>query len=196
MDFRGSEIQRILMLSGSGFISLWFSWVCGFVLGSVFFVVSCMGTSYESEKTVSSRSSLICFPESLQQTCARHALFSFFLRFYLFIHERQREKWAPCGEPDVGFHPRTLGSYLSQRLTLSHRATQVPHARCVLILESTPVISWSLSFIHLIWCLSMPVYFTVFNVASISVTAEFFLFVSFLNFSIFIFPCGHTVSSK
>ena len=24
---------------------------------------------------------------------------------------RQREKWAPCREPDVGLDPRTLGSY-------------------------------------------------------------------------------------
>ena len=43
----------------------------------------------------------------------------FFLRFYLFIHERhrerkrerqrhrQREKQAPCREPDVGLDPRT-----------------------------------------------------------------------------------------
>ena len=38
--------------------------------------------------------------------------------FYLFIHERhrerqkhrQREKQAPCGEPDVGFDPRIPGS--------------------------------------------------------------------------------------
>ena len=37
----------------------------------------------------------------------------FFLRFYLFIHERyrekqrhrQREKEVPCGEPDVGLNP-------------------------------------------------------------------------------------------
>ena len=42
----------------------------------------------------------------------------FFLRFYLFIHERyrekqrhrQREKEVPCGEPDVGLNPRTPGS--------------------------------------------------------------------------------------
>ena len=41
----------------------------------------------------------------------------FFLRFYLFIHERQREgererereKQAPCREPDVGFDPGTPG---------------------------------------------------------------------------------------
>ena len=44
----------------------------------------------------------------------------FFLRFYLFIHERhtQREievetqaekKQAPCREPDVGLHPGTPG---------------------------------------------------------------------------------------
>ena len=42
----------------------------------------------------------------------------FFLRFYLFIHERhkerqrrrQREKQAPCGETDVGLNLRTPGS--------------------------------------------------------------------------------------
>ena len=42
----------------------------------------------------------------------------FFLRFYLFIHEknrerqrhRQREKQAPCRKPDVGLDPRTPGS--------------------------------------------------------------------------------------
>ena len=45
----------------------------------------------------------------------------FFLRLYLFIHERhrererqrqrhrQREKQAPCREPDVGLDPRTPG---------------------------------------------------------------------------------------
>ena len=33
-------------------------------------------------------------------------------RLYLFIHERprQREKQAPCREPDVGLHPGTPGS--------------------------------------------------------------------------------------
>ena len=42
----------------------------------------------------------------------------FFLRFYLFLHERhterqrhrQREKQAPCREPDVGLDPGTPGS--------------------------------------------------------------------------------------
>ena len=45
------------------------------------------------------------------------SFFFFFFRFY-FIHkrhtetdrDRQREKQAPYGEPDVGLHPRTLGS--------------------------------------------------------------------------------------
>ena len=40
------------------------------------------------------------------------------MRFYLFVHERQRErqkhrqreKQAPCGEPDVELYPRTPGS--------------------------------------------------------------------------------------
>ena len=38
----------------------------------------------------------------------------FFRRFYLFIHERhrQREKQAPCREPDVGLDPRTPESAL------------------------------------------------------------------------------------
>ena len=39
-------------------------------------------------------------------------------KFYLFIHERHRErgrhrqrgKQAPCGEPDMGLDPRTPGS--------------------------------------------------------------------------------------
>ena len=43
---------------------------------------------------------------------------NFFLRFYLFIHERnrekqrhrQREKQAPCGKPDARLNPKTLGS--------------------------------------------------------------------------------------
>ena len=37
----------------------------------------------------------------------------------LFIHERQRhrqrEKPAPCGEPHVGLHPKTLGSHPKPR---------------------------------------------------------------------------------
>ena len=36
----------------------------------------------------------------------------FFKRLYLFIHERhrQREKQAPCREPNAGLDPRTPGS--------------------------------------------------------------------------------------
>ena len=50
------------------------------------------------------------------------AMLFFFLRFYLFIHEkhreerekqrhRQREKQAPCRELDVGLDPGTPGSH-------------------------------------------------------------------------------------
>ena len=50
---------------------------------------------------------------------------------YLFINEkhregqrhRQREKQVPCGEPDAGFDPRTLGSHpvpKADAQTLSH----------------------------------------------------------------------------
>ena len=53
----------------------------------------------------------------------------FFLRFYLFIHERQREKEAETQaegeagspqEPNVGLNPRPQDHALSQRQTLNH----------------------------------------------------------------------------
>ena len=39
---------------------------------------------------------------------------------------RQREKPAPCREPDVGLDPRTLDHNLNQRKMLNHWAIQVP----------------------------------------------------------------------
>ena len=55
-------------------------------------------------------------------------VFFFFLRFYLFIHEntqrgereRQREKQAPCREPDVGLDPRSPGSGPGLKAALNH----------------------------------------------------------------------------
>ena len=55
------------------------------------------------------------------KNCSKKYLF--FLRFYLFIHERHKdrqrhrqwEKQAPCREPDGGLDPRTPGQDLSQR---------------------------------------------------------------------------------
>ena len=49
--------------------------------------------------------------------------YSFFLRLYLFIHERHRreaetqaeEKQAPCREPDAGLYPRTPESWPEQK---------------------------------------------------------------------------------
>ena len=59
--------------------------------------------------------------------------------FYLFTHERhteserqrprQREKQAPCGEPDVGLDPGTPGSQPGLRQTLHHGAPGVPDFR-------------------------------------------------------------------
>ena len=56
--------------------------------------------------------------------------FLFFLRFYLFIHERhrererqrlrQREKQAPCREPDVELDPGSPGSCPGPKATLNH----------------------------------------------------------------------------
>ena len=58
----------------------------------------------------------------------------FFLRFYLFIHERhrererqrhrQREKQAPCREPEVGLHPRSPGQDPGLKVALNQWASQ------------------------------------------------------------------------
>ena len=63
--------------------------------------------------------------------------FFFFFRFYLFIYERhkesqrhrQREKQATCREPDVGLHPRPLGSHRELKADaqpLSHPGVPIP----------------------------------------------------------------------
>ena len=60
------------------------------------------------------------------------SIFFFFLRFYLFIHEKYREREAEIqaeGEAGSlrGLDPRTPQDHdLSQRQRLNHRATQVP----------------------------------------------------------------------
>ena len=73
-----------------------------------------------------------------------------FLRFYLFIHERkreaetparQREKQAPCREPDVGLHPGTPGSHPKPKADaqpLSYPAKHPMHI--ILIITSSSVI--------------------------------------------------------
>ena len=55
----------------------------------------------------------------------------FFLRFYLFIHERhrekqrhrQREKQTPCREPDTELNPGSPGSQPGPKVALNHLAT-------------------------------------------------------------------------
>ena len=37
---------------------------------------------------------------------------------------RQREKWAPCREPNMGLDSRTPGSHPGQKVALNHWATQ------------------------------------------------------------------------
>ena len=53
----------------------------------------------------------------------------FILRFYLFMRDththrearhRQREKQAPCREPDVGLDPRAPGSRPGLKAALNH----------------------------------------------------------------------------
>ena len=69
---------------------------------------------------------------------------NFFLRFYLFIHERHRErerqrhKQAPCREPGLGLNSRSPGSHPGLKAALNHWATQ---AACFLILNSK-CLSW------------------------------------------------------
>ena len=59
--------------------------------------------------------------DGFRSLCANLLGFFFFLRFYLFIHERhrererqrhrQREKQAPYRKPDVGLDPESPGSH-------------------------------------------------------------------------------------
>ena len=82
-------------------------------------IPKCLGLNYDFQ-----------FKKSLVQIC-----FFFFLRFYLFIHERhtqregerqrhrQREKQAPCREPDVGLDPGSPGSHPGLQAALNHCAT-------------------------------------------------------------------------
>ena len=79
----------------------------------------------------------------LKQKCDRiWFLLYFFKRFYLFIHERhrerqrhmQREKQTPCGEPDAGLNPRAPGS----RPELKADAQPLSHVGAPLVPFSFP----------------------------------------------------------
>ena len=71
---------------------------------------------------------MVCLPESVNQL-----LFIFFKRYYLFIEikererdwqrHRQREKQAPCREPDVGLDPGSPGSRPGLQAALNRCAT-------------------------------------------------------------------------
>ena len=62
-----------------------------------------------------------------QSYCAEY----FFKRFYLFIHERhrerQRKKQAPTGSPMQDSIPGPWNHYLSERQMLNHWVTQTSH---------------------------------------------------------------------
>ena len=109
-------------------------------------------------------------PMGSQSSCFVHFTFFpsdpqilfYFLRFYVFIHERhkergrdthrQREKQAPCGEPDARLNPRTHRDHtLSQRQTPSHWATQAfPPDSLTDTVNTTTFLCFSLSFLSLI----------------------------------------------
>ena len=79
-----------------------------------------------------SKVGLIDYRRDLAKTTQQ--LWFFFLRFYLFIHERQRdrerqrhrqrEKQTLCREPDVGLNPGSPGSCPRPKAALNHWATQ------------------------------------------------------------------------
>ena len=64
---------------------------------------------------------MVAVPLTAREHQKRSSSVLFFKRFYSFIHERhterqrhrQREKLAPCREPDVGFNPKTNAQPLS-----------------------------------------------------------------------------------
>ena len=71
----------------------------------------------------------------------------YFLRFYLFVHERhrererqihkQREKQAPCRESNMGLDPRSLGSGPGLKAALNRWATQA-----ALLLKFYKILYW------------------------------------------------------
>ena len=70
---------------------------------------------------------------SVQKLSEYHVIYLFIFKdfIYLFIHERQREKQAPCKEPDVGLDPRTPVSYPGRKggtewLSHPNLASQIP----------------------------------------------------------------------
>ena len=81
------------------------------------------------------------FPFSIS---SKFNILFFFLRFYLFIHERhrerqrhrKREKQAPCREPNVGLNPRSPGSRPGPKAgakPLSHSGIPKKHSLFFLI---------------------------------------------------------------
>ena len=62
---------------------------------------------------------------------------------------KQKEKQAPCREPDVGLHPQTQDHALSQRQMLNCWATQEPTIIDFLSMEKIPNIIISVIIWHL-----------------------------------------------
>ena len=76
-----------------------------------------------------------------------------FWRFYLFIHERhrQREKQAPCGKPNAGLDSRTPGSWPQPNADaqpLSHPIAQIGGLQKQKLLVPPWSLGQALSFCH------------------------------------------------
>ena len=64
-----------------------------------------------------------------------HLIHLFFFFKILFINEREREKQAPGGEPDVGLDPESPGSGPGLKAVLNHWATRAALIHLMILLD-------------------------------------------------------------